>query len=57
LLKNFVASTTAGRQGFMCQGFATGLTLGTAIYIDVGVKAVTGGGAAIFDIDVVAYEF
>ena len=57
LLKNFVASTVAGRQGFMCQGYATGLTINTAIYIDLGLKAVTGGTATVFDIDVVAYEF
>jgi hypothetical protein len=56
-LKNMVASTAVGKQGFACCGFATGLALGTAIYIDVGLKAVTAGNAAIFDVDVVAYEF
>ena len=55
--KNMIASTAAGKQGFACCGYATGLTLGTAIYLDVAVKAVTGGNATISEVDVVAYEF
>jgi hypothetical protein len=56
-LKNMISSTVAGKQGFACCGFLTGAALNTALYIDVGLKAVTSGTATIFDVDVVAYEF
>ena len=57
VFKNFVASTAAGQQGFACCGYATGATLGTALYIDAGIKAVTGGTAIFNSVDFVAYEF
>jgi hypothetical protein len=55
--KNFVASTAAGQQGFACCGYLTGATLGTALYIDAGIKVVTGGTGTFSGVDFVAYEF
>jgi len=56
VLKNMIASTAAGKQGFALTGLVTGLTVGTGYYIDVGLKAVTGGTATIYDLDVTAIE-
>ena len=55
-LKNFVASTDYGKQGFSLAFLATSLTVGTPYWIDVGLNAVTGGTANIYDLDVVAIE-
>ncbi len=56
VLKNMIASTAAGKQGVALSGIITGLTVGTAIWIDVGLKAVTGGTATLFDVDAVVIE-
>ena len=56
VLKIMIASTAAGKQGFALTGLVTGLTVGTGYYIDVGLKAVTGGTATIYDLDVTAIE-
>lgn len=56
LLKNFVAETAAGKNGFGASYVVTGLTVGTAYWIDLSLKAVTGGTATIFDVDIVAIE-
>lgn len=55
-LKNMVASTAAGIQGVALAYVVTGLTIGTAYWIDVGLKAVTGNTATIYDVDIVAVE-
>jgi hypothetical protein len=41
---------------FCVQYTVTGLTLATAVWIDVGLAAVTGGNASIADVDIVADE-
>jgi hypothetical protein len=57
LLKHFINSTPAGQQGFAISYFATGLTVGTAYWIDLALTAVTGGTATVYDVDIVAVEF
>jgi hypothetical protein len=54
--QRFVASTTAGKQGFMLMAKITGLTLNTAVWFDISIIAVTGGGATIQDINFVVHE-
>ena len=54
--KNMISSTAGGKQGFVISSILTGLTVGTGYYIDVGLKAVTGGTANIYDVDVTAVE-
>ena len=54
---NYIADTAAGRSQFCAQGRVTGLTLYTAYYIDVALKAVTSGNAAVYDLGVDAYEY
>lgn len=48
-LQHFVASTTAGQQGFSIHG-ALSLTAGTAYWFDLSIQAVTSGGATVKDI-------
>jgi len=55
-LKNMVASTAAGKQGFALGYVVTGLTVATPYWIDVGLKAVTGNTASVYDVDIVAVE-
>lgn len=57
LLQHFIASTTAGQQAFVVMGNVTGLTLNVAVWIDLAIQAVTGGGATIKDVQVMAWEY
>jgi hypothetical protein len=54
--QHFIASTTAGQQGFTCMGIVTGLTLGTAVWLDLALLAVTAGGSTVKDCQVVVFE-
>lgn len=54
--QNFVASTTAGRQGFSAHAILGGLTLGTAWWFDLSIVAVTAGGATIYDVNCSIFE-
>ena len=57
-LQHFIASsTTAGEQGWVICVIASSLAIGTAIWIDIGLAAITGGNANIYGIDVAAIEF
>lgn len=56
LQQHFIGSTTAGQQGFVCMGVVSGLTLNTAIWIDLEVIAVTGGGSTVKDVQCIAFE-
>ena len=56
-IKHLVAATVAGRAGFTVAFFVTGLTSGTAYWLDLAVEAVTGSTATIYDVDIVAIEF
>jgi len=53
----YVAATTAAKAPFGIFGFATGLTLGTAYYIDATLAAITAGTATIQDLTLCAVEF
>ena len=55
-LVKFVAASATNKTPFCVQWTVTGLTLGTAVWIDVGVAAVTGGTATIADVDILADE-
>ena len=63
-LKAFVGSTTAGQQGFACSWIITGLsvpgsggaTTTTTYWLDLAVEAITGGGAVLKNVDLVAIE-
>lgn len=46
----------AQRSGFSISGIITGLTIGTAIWIDAQLKAITGGTASIFGVTISAIE-
>lgn len=48
--QRFVASTTAGKQGFGIAASVRGLSVGTTYWWDLSVIAVTGGGASVQDI-------
>lgn len=54
-IKHHVASTAAGKQGFMCVGVVTGLTVGTAYWIDLALTA-SANNASVYDIDIDAVE-
>jgi len=54
--QHFVASTTAGQQGFIVMGKVTGLTVGVACWFDLSLLAVTAGGASVKDVQYVAME-
>lgn len=56
LAQHFVASTTAGQQGFICMGKITGQTLGTAMWFDLSLLAVTGGGSTVKDVQFIVHE-
>jgi hypothetical protein len=53
---HFVASTTAGQQGFMVMGKVTGLDIGVTEWFDISIVAVTGGGATVKDVQFIAIE-
>lgn len=55
-LSQYVAATTAEKAPFSLTARVTGLTLTTALWIDVGLAAITGGTAAITDVSVTAVE-
>jgi hypothetical protein len=55
LPQSFVASTTAGRQGF-CMQYIVGVTVGVATWFDLSIIAVGGGGATIYDVSFSAVE-
>lgn len=56
LQQHFVASTTAGQQGFTCIGVISGLTLNTPVWFDLEVVAVTAGGSTLKDVQGVMIE-
>lgn len=56
LAQHFIASTTAGQQGFTALGKITGLTLNTAVWFDLTLLAVTAGGASVKDVQFIAFE-
>lgn len=55
-VKHFIASTVAGQEGLALAWVLTGLTAGTAIWVDLQFEAVTGGTATFKDVDVVLIE-
>jgi hypothetical protein len=55
-IQHFIASTTAGQQGFVVMGTITGLTLGTAVWFDLSLLAVTAGGSTVKDVQIVVFE-
>ena len=55
-LQKYVASTTAGKAPFSVNCVVTGLTLGTAYWLDLTLAQITGGTASISDISVSAFE-
>lgn len=55
LTKLQVASTT-NRTPFCVSAIVTGLTLGTAIWMDISLAAITGGTARVRDISITAFE-
>ena len=54
--QTFTALVAAQKDGFSITGIATGLTIGTAYWIDAAGNAVTGGTAAVTNITVTASE-
>lgn len=56
LAQHFIASTTAGQQGFMCMGKITGQALNTALWFDLSLLAVTGGGSTVKDVQFIVME-
>ncbi len=55
-LVKFVAAANAQKAPFSLSAIVSGLTISTAIWIDVGLAAVTGGTATIKDISISAIE-
>lgn len=55
-LVQYIAATTAQKAPFSLTAVVTGLTLATAIWIDVGLAAITGGTATIADLTITAQE-
>lgn len=56
IVQHFVASTTAGQQGFIVMGRITGLSLNTAVWFDLSLLAVTAGGSTVKDVQIVVFE-
>jgi hypothetical protein len=58
--KNCGTATTAGAAGyvtpFTCMAYVTGLSLGTAYWLDLGYASITGGTTTLTNIDVMAIE-
>lgn len=55
-IQHFIASTTAGQQGFVVMGKITGLTLNAAVWLDLSLLAVTGGGSTVKDVQIIVFE-
>ncbi len=55
-IQHFIASTTAGQQGFCVMGRITGLALNVAVWFDVSLLAVTAGGSSVKDVQIVVFE-
>jgi hypothetical protein len=53
---NYVTATTAEKAPFSLSALVTGLTIGTAVWIDLGVANITGGTATVENITIVAVE-
>lgn len=53
---NYVTATTAEKAPFSLSALVTGLTVGTAVWIDLGVANITGGTATVENITIVAVE-
>ena len=53
---NYIASTTAGKVPFSVTCVVTGLTLGTAVWLDLGLAAITAGTATIENVGISAHE-
>jgi hypothetical protein len=54
--QHFIASTTAGQQGFSLHAIVSGLPLNTTVWFDLSIVATTSGGATIKDISFNAIE-
>jgi hypothetical protein len=54
--QHFIASTVAGQQGFTVLGVITGLALNVAVWLDLELIAVTGGGSTVKDVQWVVEE-
>jgi hypothetical protein len=54
--QNFIASTTAGLQGFAVQAVLGPFTLGTQVWFDLSIIAAIAGGASIFDVNYSVFE-
>ena len=53
----YIAATTAEKAPFSVQSVVTGLVLGTAIWIDLSLAAITGGTANVANLSVSAIEY
>ncbi len=54
--QRFVASTTAGQQGFIVMGRITGLALNVAVWFDLSLLAITAGGSSVKDVQIIVFE-
>jgi hypothetical protein len=54
--QHFIASTTAGQQGWVIFTIVSGLSLNVPVWFDISIIAVTGGGATIKDVQFLAIE-
>jgi hypothetical protein len=55
-LVQYVAATVAQKAPFSLNALVIGLILGQAVWIDVGLAAITGGTASITDVSITAIE-
>lgn len=55
-LVKFISSTTAEKVPFTVCAIVSGLALATAVWIDLGLAATTGGTATVTDLSVTAFE-
>ncbi len=55
-LVQYISSTTAGKVPFSLNAVVSGLSLSVAVWIDVGLAAITGGTASIADVSISATE-
>jgi len=56
-LVKYVAATTAQKVPFTVCAIVSGLSLSVAVWLDLGLAAVTGGTAEVTDLSVTAFEF
>jgi hypothetical protein len=54
--QHFIASTTAGQQGFSVHDIVFNLPLGSTTWFDLSIAAITGGGATVKDVQFSAIE-